>query len=408
MERITELRQERSAKIEKQRKLIEKADKEDRGMTDKEDKEFNKLDSEIDDLEAEIKSLKAEIEKGKRAVEKELGGFNMNKRVLGKEDRLVDVANKDLTDGIKPEELSLGRMVRGIVTGNWDNAQAEKRTIDQSGTGAYLVPEILSSEVIDQARSQAVCFNAGAKLVPMESNTLDMARVASGPSGSWKEESAAISAESDMTFENVKFEAKTLYMLATVSIEEFEDAEMLDQTIRNAIAKNLALQLDLSALRGSGTDNNPTGILNQSGILNKTAVGLIEGYNEFSLAYQDILSNNFEPNAVIYAPAVWGAVDRFVDGGGEYITPPKSYQKLNELVSSQIPTDLGDGSDETEIYMGDFTNLLIGSRKKLKIEASRTAESGFKEGTIAIRAYLRSDVQLANPKAFKVLEGVTV
>ena len=74
-----------------------------------------------------------------------------------------------------PEEMrefSLGRMVRGMVTGQWDGADLERRAMSEGSdaAGGYLTPEILSGRVIDKVRNQARVLQAGAQTVPLDSD----------------------------------------------------------------------------------------------------------------------------------------------------------------------------------------------------------------------------------------------
>jgi hypothetical protein len=46
---------------------------------------------------------------------------------------------------------------------------------------------------------------------------------------------------------------------------------------------------------------------------------------------------------------------------------------------------------------------MIGLRTSFRLEVSRLAGDSFKKLQIAVRAYLRADVQLAHPEAFIVL-----
>src|SRR5260370_27594456 len=53
-------------------------------------------------------------------------------RALAKDESIASAIKYDLPDGIRPEELSIGRLVRAYVTGDWSKAQAEKRAMGGS------------------------------------------------------------------------------------------------------------------------------------------------------------------------------------------------------------------------------------------------------------------------------------
>jgi len=411
LDRITELKQEKDEVIKKLRSLRKNIEN---GTVEgeKASSRFDKLEQENDRLQTEIEKEQRKINKGKKEFDDSLEeGEIMNKKLLTRSQKFTDVVeDRKLDSGKKESELSLGKALRGIITGNWENARDEQRAMDSSGSGQYLIPTKLAANVIDLARTKSSIMKAGALTVPMDTNNLSMAKVAGDPEAEWKAENAAVSAESDMTFEKVDFNAKTMYLLISFSLELFEDtkADLLDKTVRNAIAEKMALKLDYAALRGDGAGNNPTGILNTTGILNKTAYGDISDYSLFSYAKEDILNQNAIPNAAIYNPTIWGAVDRFKDSSGQPLDAPQSFKDLNKYVTTQIPSDLGAGSNESEVYVGDFSQLMIGMRSQLKIEVSREASDAFEKGKVYLRAYMRADSQLARPEHFKVIEGITV
>ena len=65
------------------------------------------------------------------------------------------------------------------------------------------------------------------------------------------------------------------------------------------------------------------------------------------------------------------------------------------------------GTDESVAYVGQWNQLMIGMRKNLVIEASRDAGDAFKNGQVAIRAYMRADVQVSQAAAFVEMSGIT-
>jgi HK97 family phage major capsid protein len=283
-------------------------------------------------------------------------------------------------------------------------------SIGTPSAGGFAVPEALSSRIIDRARNQARVLQAGALTVPMETNTLAMARVAGDPTAAWKVENAQASA-SDMTLEAVTFTARTLISIVKASVELMEDADQIDDTIEAGLASALALELDRAALRGTGTAPEPRGIRNQTGVTVTGSIGA-PNYGDISTAVQTIRVANGEPNAYILSARDAGTLDRLADTTGQPLQPPPSVAELRQLVTNQIPTNLGAGTNESEIYVGDFSSLLIGVRRSITIEVSRQATTGtdsaFDRLQVHIRAYLRADVQLAVPAHFNVLTGVTV
>lgn len=332
--------------------------------------------------------------------------------MLSQEQRMADVVRRQSESDYT--RLSLGRYVKGIVTGDWSGAEDERRAMAE-GTlagGGYLVPTPLSAQVIDRARNLAQVMKAGAVTVPMDSETLTVARVVEDPTVAWKVENAPITA-SDMTFEPVKFQAKTLVGMAKLSVELFEDAANIDQVVENALSQAIALELDRAALRGSGVDPEPRGVRNVSGVqfIDLGDNGGQIDFGKFSEAVQKIQEANgpdASSLAAIYAPRTAGTLDRLTDSTGQPLQPPASFANLRKLVTNQVPVNLtkGTAANASEAYVGDFKQLWIGMRKNLTIEVSRQAGDAFGNLQVWIRIYARYDVQLAQPKHFVVIDGI--
>jgi HK97 family phage major capsid protein len=337
--------------------------------------------------------------------------------------KLFAHVNHTLPDGIQAAELDFGRSIKGMVTGDWNGADAERMCVSKTmaggndANGGFLLPSPLSTMVIDLARNQSVCLRAGALTIPMDSGTFDIARLTSDPTGYWKGENAAGTA-TDIGTGRFQLRAKTLMALVKSSVELIEDAPNAGALIQNAISQALALELDRAALRGAGV-SEPLGIRHWSSLgssFGAQYTGSIgsPNYDDFSNAAEDILSAN-GPEAtalsVIYSPRTWGTLDRLKDGESKTLIPPPSFSAMRKFTTNQIPETLGGGSNESEAYVGDFSQLAIGMRTQLVLEVSRHAadssSSAFKNLQVFIRGYLRADVVLLQPTFFVVLGGIT-
>ena len=99
-----------------------------------------------------------------------------------------------------------------------------------------------------------------------------------------------------------------------------------------------------------------------------------------------------------------------VDTTGQPLNAPPSYNDLEKFSTSQIPVNLGTGTDESEAFLGDFSKLMIGMRTNLTLEVSREASdstnSAFEDMQVWVRIYLRADVQLAKPDQFVYMSGI--
>jgi HK97 family phage major capsid protein len=323
--------------------------------------------------------------------------------------------------GIDPNapRLSFDRYLRGLATGNWDGASEERALSEGTLTaGGHLVPTPLSSRVIDLARNASRVIQAGATTVPMTSGTLKLARLTGENSPAWKSENASITAQ-DMTFDSVTLTARTLVRLVTLSVELFEDADpSSEDVIANSFAQQLALELDRVGLRGTGTPPEPKGILNHTNVTltahgtNGSVIGSppaagTMGWEFLVDSIGTVRNFNFEPNAQVMAPRTTQSLAKLRDTTNQYIAPPSYLDGIPRLVTKQVPINLtvGSSTDTSEVYTGQWDQCLIGIRTNFSLQFLRER---FLADNLqyAFLAYLRADVQLAQPTAFVVDTGV--
>lgn len=417
--RIIELRQTKAALTKMAEEILSKAENEKRDLTLEERERYEALLESIQAHNEEIRRLE-ETEQRAKALASGGGQYLPSSpdavRALRPEERITDYLIRErrdiLPDGVMDQTLSLGKMLRGIVTGDWRGAEAERRAmgIGTDSLGGFLVPHPLSSRIIDLARAQARVIQAGALTVPMDSSTLRLAKVLTDPRGYWKPENAAIT-ESDMTFGPLELKAKTLAALVRVSVELLEDAQNLGQVVETALSEALGLELDRAALLGSGVGEEPLGVYNIAGVT-KIDMGdngaALTDYVPFSKAAQAVQEANGTPVTLLWAPRTAGETERLKDTTGQPLQPPQSFQALRKYPTTQIPTNLtkGTATNATFAVVGDFSNLLIGVRTNLLLEASREANDAFKNLQVLIRAYLRADVAIARPNHFAIVDGI--
>lgn len=292
-------------------------------------------------------------------------------------------------------------------------------------SGSAIVPTVWASDVIDRARNFAAILKAGATVVPMDAKIIQIGRLTADPTAAFRAEGSTITA-SDPTFDNVTLTATSMSALVVGSIEWFQDATNVDEIVTNAIAKAIALQLDLAGLYGSiitgaGTINlptppNPRGVLGALNALAPTSVlgAAANGTAQTAASYwNEILDtiytpqdNNEVPNAMIWNSKAARQYAKAYDTQGNPMRVPADVEGLEKFVSNQIPsyTQGTMTSRATDVFVGDWTQLLIGQRLDLNIQTltERYAELG----QVGIVANWRGDVQPARAKAFSVYKAL--
>lgn len=307
------------------------------------------------------------------------------------------------------EDLSLGAALRGIATGDWHGADAERRTMSglSNGAGAYLLPTVLSSSVIDKARTTSVVLKAGATVVPMENRVVDIPKWLTDPAPGWRAEAATIAID-DATIGKVTLTAKSLAVVVKVSRELIEDTD-IDELLETSLVKKFGETVDRVCLYGTGASNQPTGVKLQSGITTT-----LLGANGLALTSYDTLIDGVSTLALldevataqILPPRTATVLAKFKDTANQPLQPPPYLANIPRYSTTQLPTNLTVGSSNvsSDIFTADWSKLLLGIRTDLQITPLR--ERYADDGLVGFIGWLRADVALARPAAFCVTTGV--
>lgn len=372
-----------------------------------------KLQASLDDAKKQRNSLAKEIEsvenKAAENLQKQYGeGSNFvnqkgqSVKILNKNDKLSSEFANDTSNA------DLGKLVKGMITGRWENAIEEQKlmAMNTTGDGNVLIPTPLSTQMIDMVRANSVLNQAGAFTVPMDSSSLTVAKQTGDIATNWKKEGDSI-VISDPTFTPVVFNAKTLVGMCKVTIEMLEDAQNIGQLISDSLVQSLALSLDRAGIVGTGTDPEPLGLYNRTAITKQPIGKALENYKDISNSLTTILGANGQANAIIMNPRTYGELDNLTDTLGQPLNAPQSYVNLEQkLTTTQIPTNLGADKDESFAIVGDFSKLWMGLRTNVVLEVSRTSGDVFDTMEYAVRAYLRADYQTVHDPHFVVLDGI--
>ena len=316
-----------------------------------------------------------------------------------------------------------------IITGTHGTFAQQIRSMTTSSASA-IVPTVWSGEIIDRARNAAVVFQAGATLVPMDAKIVQIGRLTADPAPAFKTEGSPVTA-GDLTYDYVQLTATSLTALVVVSLEFLADAPAADQSIMSALGKAMGLEIDKAALFGqlgaTGTNDEgaayglaspyPKGILknvtdnNSAGIIgsfptNGTAQTAATPWTEMLSTVYYPLRQNEKVTAIISNVALKQQYAGMYDSMYNPIRMPDSIAQYPWLTTNAIPSFTRGTmtSRATDVFAGDFSQVLIGQRLGLEIRVltERYAENG----QVGLLAYWRGDVQLARPKAIACYRGL--
>jgi HK97 family phage major capsid protein len=315
----------------------------------------------------------------------------------------------DRHDGEEP--LSLRKIIRGQVLGNWEGADNERRAMSglSQAAGGWMIPQSLSAQIVDLARNQARVLQAGARIVPMGSRKVVVPKWAADPTPSWRVEEGAV-LESTAMLSGVELNAKSLASITRASLEWLEDVEGGEEALLNAFAAQFALSLDAAALYGAGGDE-PEGVKTNADVT-KTPVaadGAVPTWAALTDSVGRLRDVNEEPTAQVMADRTRRELETQRENGstGPYLAPPPYLDGVRRLATQQVKTDLDQGTSvgvASDLFTADWGQLFVGIRTDLQI---KVLDQLFLEtGQVGFFGWFRGDVAVARAEAFDVVTGL--
>lgn len=363
--------------------------------------------SEFDKLEAEIGDLNAKIGRAEKAQAAAAAAAQKSQPLKAAVVSAgAHVGGRDDSD----PGISLAQSVVSLAAAKGDHALAAKIAEERFGvsmgpmdvktpnSAGVLVHEQHSREMIELLKNRTVMRQIGARVVPMTNGNLTMGRKTGRGAAGYGPEGADAGL-SKGTFGQTKLEAKKLTALTPVSNDLIRQAtpEALE-LVRDDLVEVLQLEEDVTFLRAVGDTNTPTGLRHQ---ITASNVVTSQGTSTATLAQvdatlQQIIGKVRRSNTPMTNPAwimssdVYTFLEGMRDGNGNLVYPSLMNGMLKcfpVTYTEQVPSNLGAGTNESEIYFGDASQLIIGDTLNLQIAVSTDAT--YKDGAELVSAFSR-------------------
>jgi HK97 family phage major capsid protein len=319
------------------------------------------------------------------------------------------------------------RAMAAHAAGIWgDETGTIVANMEQSTTtkGGFLVDTAYSRDFIGLLRPRVVIRSAGARSVPMPDGNLTMRKQTGSTNAGYVGERTP-APSTDLTVGQLSMSAKTLRALVPITNQLLRRASWgVDAMVRDDLVTSAAIKEDQQFLRGAGSATAPTGLRNliiAGNVLTMTAnPTLVTVTSDMARLKLKVVSANVPLSkcAYIVSPRIQSFLENIRDGNGNKAFPEVAEGRFGIyplMVTTSVPDNLGAGSNESEIYFGDFEQFLIGDTYQVTLAASDSAayddngtiRSAFSNDETVIRLIEEHDTQLRYDAAFAVLTGVT-
>ncbi len=296
---------------------------------------------------------------------------------------------------------------RGVVT---------RAGLDSGGTstGANVIfTEFVS--LIELLRNQMKVRSLGATFMSGLNGNIAFPKQATAGTASWVADNpGADVADSNLTLAQISLTPKILQSSTSFSrkllLQSSVDVEAL---VRNDLMAIMALAIDLAALAGTGANNQPRGILNQTGIGSLATAGAKLTYDDF-LALEELVADaNADQLGVaadLTTPKVRRVLKNIPQLANTISLPIWQDNEVNGYraeVTNQLPTPSTGGAtpynQHTYIH-GVWSQILIGEWGALEVITDPYRLK--KQGMIEVTTFETCDVNVRQAAAFAAMTDI--
>ena len=345
-------------------------------------------------------------------------------------------------------QFSLVRAIQASASGDWSNAGREREinqeiqhqtgkrttgflvpnsgwasrafTVGTASAGGNLVAtDLLADSFVDVLRRRLVIAEMGATMLPgLQGNVAIPRRTTSSTSYWFGADNSDAITESTGAIDQVTMSPKTVGCYSKFSrLMQLQATPEIEQLTRADFVALLADAIDSAAINGSGSSNQPLGILNTSGIgtvaggtngAAPTLDNLLDLKKAVAVSNADVGTAGFITNA-----KVEGTLAKLKDSNGSYHLTPYGTEIGNSQiagrqlqVTNNVPGNLtkGSGTNLSAIVYGNFSDLLIGMWGSLEILVDPYTD--FAKGTVGVRALQSIDIAVRHPESFAAMKDV--
>jgi HK97 family phage major capsid protein len=294
--------------------------------------------------------------------------------------------------------------------------------------GGYLVPQQYASEIIDVLRARTVMRRMGVPTMQMATGTFNIPKITTGSTGYYIGENTNIT-KSELKTGNLQLTFKKLAALVPVSNDLLRYSQpSADTIIRNDVVRALQSREDQAFIRDDGMAGTPKGVRYAldaaTNKLTVTAGGVSLANATTDLGRLILLLQNanipLTRGGWLLAPRSLHYLSTVQNTSGFFVFRDEILRGtlwgFPYATTTTIPLTLTDngGTDESEVYFGDFDEAIIGESANLIVDASQEAAyydgssvvAAYSQDQTVVRAIMEHDFALRRDTSFGVLVGV--
>ncbi|UQA92668.1 phage major capsid protein [Streptomyces halobius] len=306
--------------------------------------------------------------------------------------------------------------------GEWLAAGLKGWTTSGTTNGGAFSPTQYSNTFWDRLAATSVGLTSGFTTISTSAHEFILPRLTADTAANWTAEAATITA-TDATADEIKATPRKLAALQVLSNEVVADSNpAVLQVSATQMIRSLALKLDLGFFEGSGTAPEIRGIKNVTGIQSVsmgTNGSAPVDLDEYAEAIGLLEEQNAHATAIVMHPRTWkdllqvkeaptgnnkALLQQHAGAGTDGVQ--RSIYGVPVFLSSQlsITETQGTATDASSAYIYQASEIVAVMREDTRLETDRSRL--FHQDQTEVRAVMRADLVVPNPKAVVRLQGI--
>ena len=260
--------------------------------------------------------------------------------------------------------------------------------------GNLVAAEVLSGSFIDLLRNRMAMMQAGVTMLSGLQGNISLPRQTSAATAYWVGENASPT-ESQQAIDQVNMTPKTVGAFVDYSRRLLLQSSIdVESMVRADLAKVIGLELDRAAIYGTGSTNQPLGLVNTTGIGTQT-ITTFGTFAEYIGMETDVATANADAGSMRYIvnAAARGALkgtEKSTTSTGMFVFENNEINGYPAIVSNQLGTN--------DCLFGDFSQFVVGMWSGLDLTVDPYA--GSTAGTVRVIALQDVDFAVKQPGAF--------
>jgi HK97 family phage major capsid protein len=275
-------------------------------------------------------------------------------------------------------------------------------TAPAGGPGSNLIgTDHLGGQYIDLLREANPFAGLGVRTISGLVGNAEIPKAKTSTVVGWTGENTAFP-DTDAAFDKVTLSPKHVGALTSYSRNMLlQSSPDIESILRSDLAQVLGLEVARATINGTGTNAQPLGILNQTGIQEIT-LPVDSTPDPIPIQFVPALANalftaNVRNVAFLANSGFKLTVDNLLTADGLPIGAATFFRNYPHVWTSLVPAD-------RIMIAGDFSDVIQGTWSSVEILINPYMESAYTKGNVALRIVLTMDVAVRHPESFAVFE----